>query len=283
MSYSRGGRGFTKPLPGIQVDWGHSLSSGLADVILLNEGNGHPKSLLYGDVATTNTTNQPTWISDTKGVAYSWRNGPQLAAFVNRPQRNLLGAMTLHVGLRPASPSGESAFREVVNRRVTGAVGTGIEYGLYFNQSQGINFYWAAGGFSSTILVQNNLLTQNQFVTLTGTRPTLATSGKLYKDSVLLASVGALTAPTASGTGMNLGCDSNGSTDPLFGDLHYVYLWNRELSLADIEWLIAEPYCFLLPIPWRRYYALNQVVSGYEAWAVQNKDPVPHQRIVQAY
>jgi hypothetical protein len=163
----------------------------------------------------------------------------------NSAERAITGAVTVAVGF--SSVVANPTDTQIVGKR--NALGsTGMEWGIFSDGALGIYFTWNTGGaFNSVYNATLGTVPAGTFMTAVGTRPDAGTSGKLYKNGSLIQTTTGLSAPTSTGTPVTFGGTNTGEL--LFnGMVNWAFLWNRELSAAEIQELEVNPYALLVSV-----------------------------------
>lgn len=209
-------------------------------------------SLVQGDLATVGGA--PTWTPRHGGLSRTYTSGGR-DKFASNARRQLTGAVTAVAGFVSTTGASSSGWHAIFDKRPS-ASNTAFEFALNFNNGgtlgTGVQFQWNTGSaYQSVIGPTSDKVTPNVFHVMAGTRPTAATSGKLYLGQIRY-SVGSLSAPGSNSTSVNLGANTDGS-EGFEGSMFFGYLWNRELSLGEIEMIRSAPYDFLVAAQRRAY------------------------------
>lgn len=235
-----------KPGLGYGIDWANPVTNGLVEAVLFNEYGGSPYSLLRHTNLTQSGTGQ-TWVNQ----ARSYDGSGGIDSLANRAEFQLTGAVSVAFGMISRVSSADTGFHDLPNKRFA-AGSSGIEFGFNFrNSGVAKQMYWNNGGGYQVVAITSGATVANGSPEhWMGTRPTAATSGKLYVNGALGQSTTGLTAPAASTTGILFGAALDGS-GAWTGSMLYFYLWNRELSAAEAAQVYANPYQLIAP---RRTY-----------------------------
>lgn len=256
--------GDAKPAIGSTLNRAHPLAQGLANAFLFNEQGGlYPQDLVGGVGTVYAGTAVPTYYA--RGAQFTVDSG---GFFYADPRMG--GATDLSVAgfrnhtfdcmIRYAGASSRGAFMGLENE--SGSSHQGIFVGLGGGQFDFLgndlldlseNVAWHNTGYD---------LTPGRYWHVTATFTGSGGTGNQYADGILRAThnPGLF---TSNGSPIRLfvgGYTNIGSTPnrTFGGEMVYAYHWNRLLTLAEIQWLHAEPYAFVNPpAPKPLYYALE--------------------------
>jgi hypothetical protein len=123
-----------------------------------------------------------------------------------------------------------------------------MEWGIFSDPTVGVYFSWTNGGSFQSVFNASGLgaIPAGGYMTAAGTRPSAATSGKLYKNGVLIQSTTGLSVPTSAGLPVTFAAANDGTL--LFnGTILWVYLFNRELNDWEVKTIHDNPYSLLTP------------------------------------
>jgi hypothetical protein len=249
MSYSRSGRGFTKPPAGTQIAWGHALSQGLIAACAFNEGGGngtvqHIYDSVSNKLATSASTASSIWTSTAHGKALQFvaQNGEYTFAPRGITQK---WSCAFHIAFGDFS----------------------LDYSICGSSANGIQVRQSGGGRIQVLKTADSVM---------GTDLTPAMSvgvfyhiGVSYEGAVLrfyrngLPNGTASVAQTFTDGQFQVGANGSGNEE-LGGNakLVYFYLWKRALAGSDFQCIAAEPYALWASSPYRRYFVEAAHPSG---------------------
>ncbi len=222
--YAENKWGQTKPVVGSQLDYSHPLSRGLVGCWLMNEGGGSIVGNLYRNKHATAVSGKSYF--NNNGMYFSGVAGQEVTQ-LNYPQLNLPNNFSLVVGAKVINSGSNQMFNSFES---SGG------YPVLNINSDNLRFISDA----TISLVSTPFASfYNKNVQIVATSNFNNTVCKLYLNSIL------------KGTG-NYGVNfSSANKNLLFGvsgivylkgTLYYFYIYNRALSLSEIQSLYIAPY-----------------------------------------
>jgi hypothetical protein len=241
MSYSRFGRGLSKPPAGSRIDWAHNLARGLAICLPMNEGGGSRISDIAGENhfgflngAGFGPTKGGGGVVSTSNASGGWASTPS-SAFIPASSVSIVYAFRK----RDTGFNNCYAFAHLGGQcQALVPFGDGV-------------VYWDFGGFSegSTRLSVSGLsFGDDIWVFTTGAR-----GMEIWQNGVKRHSNTANPSRSASTDTFYLGHGSGAAfTDAVDANLFYFY--QRQLSPEECRWISAEPYAMLAAPQYRRFF-----------------------------
>jgi hypothetical protein len=184
--------------------------------------------------------------------------------WANNAERAIVGEITIGVGFVSTFANPSNVM--IAGKRNQAGGATGMEWGILSDPTVGVYFQWTNGGSFQSVFDAGTLgaIPAGVYMTAVGTRPVAATSGKLYKNGVLIKETTGLSVPTSIGTPITIGGANNGSL--LFdGIVHWIGLWNREMPASEVQRLHQNPYAMLAPVSPARFFT-GMSASGSKAY-----------------
>ena len=257
MSYSRSGRGFSKPPSGSQIDWGHPLSQNLVSALLCSEGAGPLSDLAR--ISRVSSTTIPVWSSQSKGrVARDW-------AFPTAGSEGLtfqkLMGWTAATFVRV---TGTITGQNFIPVRFSNYVSESNNQGWFFQLSGSNPRKWDAGsfnnnGFANYSIVGTTTVVEGEwFIVQTSDR----TTRRLFVNGIQDASGTTNPIPAVNTAGTY---NNTTLTAGINAWTYAVYCWDRCLNPLEITRLYTEPYAMIRHVTHRRYFveaAAADVYSG---------------------
>lgn len=244
MSFSRAGRGHSKPPGGAFIDWTHPLSRGLIACVPFTERCGIPVDLC--DPARPFASNVPlVWQGDSAGyngttnqikltMSRSMASGPYSFSFVFTKVTTSASDLHLVVG---SSNTADNAFHLRVASSTSFQWNQWSDDGAYTVPNMSNRRCHAVGAMDQTKV--QRFFMDGKFI---GNR----TASAFYGGDKQL-----------SFPGVTLGSSVGGIINA-----EHIYLWNRALSAEEATLLYQEPYCFLIA-GWMRRLPGSGVLSNY--------------------
>jgi hypothetical protein len=240
MSYSRAGRGYTKPPPGSMIDLGHPMSRGLVGRWLINEGAGSSLlNVVRGDVGTLTGMDPATdWVGSSRGFCLDFDGSDDCVVIGTLPLPR--DGWTLVVDCKPAS-TGSS---------VGGALGLGDSSGIpdgaiVPNRDGTVQVYQA------NIYIDSGVPTTTNWTHISLSRVSAA-EGYMSVNGIMFAAN-----PTNTSNDVmsfNMGRWSAAVAAYWAGQIRDVSVYNRVLSSKEILSLYNDPYSNILVPQYRRYF-----------------------------
>lgn len=243
------------------------LARGLVDFWVFNEGAGVPRSLTNPGEVSVNPGG--TWGINHHGRGRRYSQIPTgYDRWADSAARSITGAITVAVGF--SSVIANPTDTQIFGRR-SGLGSPQEEWGIFSDATLGMYFSWTnSGSFNSVYDASLGSVPAGQYTTAIGTRPVAATSGKLYKNGVLIKTTTGLNAPTAHNVPVTFGGANDGSL--LFdGTINWAGLWNREFSDAEVRALHDNPYSVLAPVSPRRFFATPTAAASKAYYYAQTQ------------
>lgn len=230
MILSRAGRGYTKPPPGVQINWSHPLSQGLSFYSALNEMAGRPSDLASGAMLEIVST-QPTWVTTQKGGGID------------------IGAGTYRILPWPRLPTSSTKW-SLAALVIPDTLGTQIivSFGPA-TTGQGCGLASRAGGADYGCYIWGNEPAADGGTPVVGTPAFLVgtydgANLRLYIDGLLAAGPTA-SAYTAGTSQVTIGGQA-ASSFRWTGKIFFCAAWTGiQLSPSQAQWLTVEPYALL--------------------------------------
>lgn len=242
MSFSRGGRGISKP-PVPMVDWSHPLAQGLVSCYIMDQFGGYPQDICASPVPHILGTGTPAWRGD--GYFYNatdYTKGLLRSPIANRPYSFMLI-------VKPQVFNGNFAGFSL------GSSGTNNNM-AYVIMSGSTTFDWGHWGDDGNHTVpdmtnrtvfavgsMNQAKVQRFFES--GKFIDQRTSSSLYTGDTTISFPG-----------------NNAVFTTAISLVKGFALWNRALSDEECLWLWREPYSFLISGLMRRYPG-SSILSPY--------------------
>lgn len=242
--------GHNKPPAGTPINYNHPLSKGLVGVVLFNEGAGKPflTGVQKQQVATVPAG--VTWTFGPSGTAMNFDHA---------------SASYLDFGLVPSldlTTQGTLLSRVYISSTTS----TGYNLCCKENLSAGRNGYgiWTQSGtgsvckgamelatastFTDYIAADLGPLSTKQWGTVgmsfnTGAAPILAEGGRNFNTSA----TAAITVAGSSAFNFQVGGSSTLPAQQWLGAIDYIYVWNRNLSLTELQQISQYPFCIYEP------------------------------------
>jgi hypothetical protein len=249
--YSRSGRGFSKPLPGAQLNWAHPDTRGLIGFWLFNEGAGNAVRDLaqYGNGKLV-------------GGA-KWGGGPGGNCL------NLVSANSQYVRIpvNAAHPftnakqfTLEIRFKINSNRNYNALItktngNTAAPFDMYIDASGTLNCIMvsgAGGGFATSGFLPNVWYTVTFSWDGIYSLCHLSINGRRLAESA----TGAANLGGGDNTAKDIIIGSRDDTATLLdGSIDYVKIWQKVFSASDVQEMYADPYRSILPASFRLFGA----------------------------
>lgn len=232
-----------KPPLGSQINWSHPLSQGLVGCWLMNEGGG-------------------TIAKDLASNIYSW---------IAVPARSRLDSFgyyvdgTFGIGSEGLQITYSSKF-DLIND-ITVVCGCKPTTG---GTNQGIWFRNTLGTFRLDIVTNNLRLSRGNVAVMVQTAYTpdskyhvFAATSRKSRQYIYIDGLSKATATDATdfsqGTDIAIiGADTT-NTRMFLGYIYFFYLYNRVLSLQEIQSLYVAPYQMIMPLKTRRFFSYGEV------------------------
>ena len=256
-------RGWTKPQQGVAIQWGHPLADGLVGCWLFNEQNQN----FIVDLARHNNgtlTNTPTWRSGLQGSELDFASASDEYVNIGNPLAlQITGSITIATSYRLTTVL---ATQQLVTKdKDTG--GRAYTLDIVNNAGFGVRFYINGGSGTDTNLAKEGrtaVAGDDQIVHAVYNQavPKLY----LFTGGVQRGVSGTTDAsiPTATANVLFARREYAGFTEPLNGQLRFVFIWNRALQHSEVAWHAAEPYVFCVPqAPTQRYW-VQAAAAGAE-------------------
>lgn len=243
--------GAARPPGGTPLDAGHHLAQGVTGLWTMSEGAGAPASAVG------------RFLAPPIGAGVQWRatghgSSPSLVATAGSTDNTIvlaaqsalvlpLQGATLAVGLRKRDATPRNGQTVGV---VTGTGNQRCSCSLPYGDG---NAYWDWGGTSNgtTRLTVAGLtfgLLDNLFVMTTGAR-----GMEMWQNGVLRGSNAANPSRLVSTGALVAGFNSALGDGADLVDYWYVGVWSRQLTVAEVQALTAQPYAMFAAPVWRRY------------------------------
>lgn len=130
-------------------------------------------------------------------------------------------------------------------------------------QPSGVGFYRTVGGVT-TIEVGRIYMVGGTW-NINGTEASIFLDGK--KEGSITTGAGTLAEGTAP---VQIASRADATSQKHRGLLQYAAAWQRCLTVAEMEWLNAEPYAFMQPPqPWRKYFVPETVAPAGQPFAMR--------------
>lgn len=250
MSFSRAGRGHSKPSGGVAIDWTHPLAQGLVACLPMCERSGLPVDLCNPNRYFT-LTGTPSWLGDMFGFTgntlniketmnRSIANGPYSFSFVFSHVSFDSSALHLVIG---SSGATDKAFH------LRAASATSFQW----NQWSDDGAYTVpnmTGRRCHAFGAMDDQKVQRFF--FDGKYIGQRTASAFYSGDAQL-----------SFPGVVLGSSNSGIITA-----EHVYIWNRALTTSDAAWLYQEPYA-MFTSGWKRRYADMSALTVQIPWVDQ--------------
>ena len=245
-----------KPPANTGIDWANPLSKGLVGVFPFWEAGGQPRNIIDNSI-TALDEGDPSWAVNRDGITRDYDNTDSDSLAVSTTSKlRTIGACTLFFKGYNREAQASSAFNGLAGLRPSGA--GGVPWAYNFRQNSALmQFHWRAGGGFAIATATTNLPTDDYF-SITCTRPVLATSGKIYKDGLLLNETTGLSAPTAGTANLAIGQTIETGSENWDGQMNLFCIWDRELSESEVLTLEHNPYQIFQP----RTQVLNTFVAA---------------------
>ena len=257
MSYSRTGRGLTKPLRGAFLDWGHPLVVGLIHGYVFNDCGG-TQAFDYGTLAAHGTLTNMEPEDRTGGLHGSAinfdgsnnvvvcasevgpANGFTCAAWV---QTDITTGALVVAAQHHSTDAGDAYFQFFRNTTNLHGRIHQVKDTTRIGRNSGAVF--VVGNWSH-IAMRWNGGTTNAAIELFvgGARVDTTDDG-----------AGTFTAANTTALQFKVGGQGNASHFALWdGRIESVFCWNRALANEEIKQLVADPYGMFLPVTYRRWF-----------------------------
>ena len=263
MSYSRAGRGYTKPRPGSRVNWGHSVALKLEGAWLFNEASG---------LSINDSSNK--YIS-ALGVSLGWKaiagfpdSGADFdgsGSYAQVPSRTILFPASIFVKTSFNSAVGTYTFIGHTNDASTGYRLTLIGGVPAFTLSGVANYSFTS--FPAVVVGRM----YSFLVSIEGD----AATGYWKDHTTGLTYTQTLTIGTMLGTTLgfiDFGRRIGVTPTYLAGQIVHAFLWSRVLASRDFDSLVTEPYAMIQPVTYRRRFVSAAGVT-MDTWFTQH---APH-------
>lgn len=238
-----------KPPTGASVDWSHHLSRGLAAFWLFNEGAGN----IIKDVALKNNgvaSGGPLWVSGKNGSALSLVSSPSddKVTVPGTSSLNITGAITISAYIKTGASYGDRG-RIIDNGKTLFLVdNTNVSNGLSYVTDGAAVSISAAG-----------IIALNRWHHLVVTYPGGASVPSFYVNGVFIG-LGNTTLAAPAGTLAATTIGNNaGNTRPFNGYIDNIRIYNRVLSLSEIQEITSNQYAGLVQ---QRVPVLLSVTTG---------------------
>lgn len=264
MSY----RGYSKPLAGMQIDWGHPLSRGLVACYAAQPGNILHTDLARGRANDLVNNNGATLVN----LPFPYPGGgqainpicrltaasTQYLSGVNNPQDLCTGNIdwTLYMWVMPASaPNGSLIAAKV------GAANADREFQIIAQADNSCTIYWwtnAVGG-SANVSIGGVALAAGQWAILFAWHDAGANTINMQSYNPLLSfNVGTLVSQAATGGNVGAAAFTLGRQSDLVGTYFDGYIDNvqirkRVLTQDERTLLARQPYCFFARPSYKKY------------------------------
>lgn len=239
--------GAQKPPLGSQIDMSHPLARGLSSVILLNENAGIAFNVVKKSIGTFE--GGAGWASTRFGSGVSLPTATDAVNFGDSGIPN--GKSDFSVFFRGQALA-DSTFREAGSSNGTG------QDSLHWGTDSGNKWDFTLATVIDIVTVAAAVANSFYDVGMSYTRLSKVDFSifNLTTPSVVTETVSNASTPvTASTTASRLGNIRAGGGNFGWGaPLIFTYVWNRVLSNAEMLWLHNEPYAFLLPPTYRRWF-----------------------------
>lgn len=241
-----------KPILGQQINWGHPLSKGLVGFWLMNEGTGNK---VY-DLSNNNndgTLDGASWVTSDKGYAIDF-DGTDDTITMQHTDDLILNAFSIVLRIRTDQVASDSYM-------ISHYDGTSQD-GFYirFDNNGLMYFVVFVGGSPGICNSDVGVQATDTWFNIVATRDV---SGfmQLYIDGKVQSTTDTQAGEIDSSAVLRLGTDYSGAND-LDGKINYFYLYNRALTILEIQQLYREPFCmFRDPFPielWQTAAALEE-------------------------
>lgn len=255
------GLGGDKPPVGTELQRGHPLAQGLVGCYLINEGAGKRCNELVGQTVPGILGSAGHWAP---GGFVMTANANETIECGRPPQINMPRSMTVLCRIRPTKNDRNMAVAGIWNSFAD------AQWLLYLGQDAGNNqmSFLAADQATSIIGVVGTTSTFQPYelfdiagVVNYGTGYTY-----LYKNGVMDQTVGLATGGgmfQTSPANLEIGAIIGASTYYYWGITYHLYIWNRALSTAELQWLYADPYAMFAPPKWRGAFTSGRASRYY--------------------
>jgi len=237
--------GAVKPPPGSSINWGLPLAQGLYLCFPMNEQGGAPRDLVRGlqTVATPGAGS----------VGWAPMGGRRT---VGMGARNTgVGYWSLGAeGSAPLTSMPTTACTVMLARHTVAQAGNDCAFGIGTDSAHEclayISFagtvYWDYGGGAGAnrVSVGGLSLADDTWAFVAGLRGSM-----IVQNGVVRASQGTAISRMVGTETFGIGNGGGSSTNNAGNENRYgfFYMWSRELSLTEIQWLHAEPFALLNP------------------------------------
>ncbi len=232
-----------KPVKGNLLQRGHPLSRGLASVFLLNEGHGDRvgDGAIDGNVGMF--SGSPVWISTNEGYALNFDGTAMRVDAPDHPNFHTPSdEVTMFLRARFPADTGTASYPSIAVKRHTGAP----EYISYHIFQNATTDRALKAGLSTTI--GDNVATQFTYTVPADTWVNLVLRWKsgekinfrIYGDNLYFYSE-RLSSATLGGT-IKYTSDDFSFGENIACDISRVLVWDRKLSVNEIESLVKNPY-----------------------------------------
>lgn len=236
MSFLQSGREWSKPLPGVSINWSHPFAKGLKSLLLFNEGSGAPVDIARDVIGITNGTSDGTrWRASDRGVVGRtlattdyWTFGS--CSFLPTRQGTLLLIMKKN----------DTTNRGAGHIGIQGNPASARRFGVHVPFSDG-TVYWDFGGQTSPNRLSKASLTVsgvNAWAFVAGTR-----GMAIYQNGQLVASSSTAVTRTADTSNWCVNQANNATGD--LCDFHFGAVLDAEWTQEMVAKWTADPFLFI--------------------------------------
>jgi hypothetical protein len=235
-----------KPPIGSTINWSHPLAKGLVGAWLMNERGGL-KVLELVSAKFGTLTSGAKFITTSKGIAtgYTQASSQYLEAGSLPLIDKISSDITIVIYYSATSSATNAA---ILSKRTGNDSHFSIDYGGSANSSN-FGFTWENGGTFCFVQVLSGAPQDGNFYQYTVTRKGLV-APKLYRDTKILTidnSSSATTAFQPNTATINFSRLNYATPAYCATKIVYCYIYNRAITLQEIQQLYADPYCFINP------------------------------------
>jgi len=245
------------PYGSVEIDWGHPLAQGLVLYAPMNNGAGVPSLLTPGALTVV-------------GSALAWTGSPvglgvvgDGASAYSIPAPITSYPFTMASWFRVTADGAALALLTLAD-----TAGTTNYHYLVARMADGDQLHMRTyNGTAATGTVGKIVLGVDYF----GAGVVESAEARwAYLNGIVGATQTTSKTPTSLDTfGVGAVVHSS-STAHFVGNIYGSAIWSRALSVADLSWLYADPYCFLRPVIRRSYGFVGAAAGGWKpAWAVR--------------
>jgi len=222
--------GWQKPFRGIQLNRTHPLARGLKIAYVLNEGSGQHVTNYANpgilDLTQAQDANLPEWKGD--GLYFSAADRGLINPNAVSPSIGT-GPYTIFSGVTPFSGGATN-----------GAILAFNDYYMWTIKNTGV-----LSGYQNWTGDSTGTVTFNEYNTIGWVKHSTDIDGSSYYINGLFDSTYRHTTSPDSLARVGIGTGRTSST-PYYcflGHIHFIYLWDRDLTSKEIAYLNANPYC----------------------------------------